>query len=255
MAGSRKIALITGGNRGLGRAAALAVARTGVDVVLTYRSNAEEAGAVVDAIAGAGGQAIAIRLDTTEFEHFAGFRDELARVLEERWQRDRFDFLINNAGVAATTPLGATRKEDIDLLVDVHFTGVYLLTQELAPMLADGGRVINLSSGLARFVSRGGWSVYAAMKAAVEVLTRYWASELGDRGITVNTIAPGPIGTDFGGGAVRDDPGLRQAMSGQAALGRVGEPDDIGEAIALMLADGFGWVTAQRIEASGGTRI
>lgn len=255
MVGTQRIAVITGGNRGLGHASALAIARAGIDVIITYRSNGDEAARVVDSITALGRAALALQLDTTRFDDLPRFGDELARALRDRWQRDDFDYLINNAGIAATTSLGTTEKAEIDSLVDVHFTGVYLLTQALTPMIADGGRVVNLSSGLARFVSPGGWSVYAAMKGAVEVLTRYWASELGGRGITVNTIAPGPIATDFGGGMVRDNAGLRQLLSDQAALGRVGEPDDIGEAIALMLADGFGWVTAQRIEASGGSKI
>ena len=246
-----KIALITGGNRGLGRASALALAGTGTDVVLTYRSNADEASAVVEEIQAQGRQAVALQLDTTQFSTFDAFADAVRGVLKETWQRDTFDYLVNNAGIGATTPLGETAPEAIDALVDVHFKGVFLLTQALVPLLADGGRILNTSSGLARFTGPG-YSVYGAMKGAIEVLTRYWAQELGRRGITVNVVAPGPVATDFGGGYLRDNDEVRTAMGARAALGRIGEAEDIGELIAALLVDGTHWVTGQRIEASGG---
>ena len=249
-----KIALITGGNRGLGRASALALAAGGTDVVLTYRSNPDEAAAVVDEIRARDRRAVALQLDTTRFTTFDAFVTELRGALEETWQRDTVDFLVNNAGVSATTPLGDTAPETIDTLVDVHFKGVFLLTQALVPLLADGGRILNTSSGLARFTGPG-YSVYGAMKGAVEVLTRYWAQELGPRGITVNVVAPGPVATDFGGGYLRDDDEVRKAMGARAALGRVGEPEDIGALIAALLVEGTRWMTGQRIEASGGTLL
>lgn len=249
-----KIALITGGNRGLGRASALALAAAGTDVVLTYRSNPDEAAAVVDEISARGRTAVALPLDTTQFATVDAFADAVRSALKETWQRDTFDFLVNNAGVAAVTPLGDTAPETIDTLVDVHFKGVFLLTQALVPLLADGGRILNTSTGLARFTGPG-YSVYGSVKGAVEVLTRYWAQELGPRGITVNVVAPGPVATDFGGGHLRDDAAVREAMGARAALGRIGEADDIGALVAALLVDGTHWVTGQRIEASGGTLL
>jgi NAD(P)-dependent dehydrogenase (short-subunit alcohol dehydrogenase family) len=249
-----KIALITGGNRGLGRASALALAGAGTDVVLTYRTNQDEAAAVVDEIEARGGRAVALQLDTTDFASFDALADSLRGVLKETWQRDTFDHLVNNAGIAATTPLGQTAPETLDTLFAVHVKGVFLLTQALVPLLADGGRILNTSTGLARFTGPG-YSAYGAMKGAVEVLTRYWAQELGPRGITVNVVAPGPTATDFGGGYLRDDPQVREAMGARAALGRIGEPDDIGALVAALLVDGTHWMTGQRIEASGGTLL
>lgn len=248
------VALITGGNRGLGRATALALAEAGTDVILTYRSNRDEAAAVVDAVAALGRTAVAVELDTTDFPAFPAFADSVRDALRTTWDREDFDFLVNNAGSAALTPVGETQVEAFDLMVDVHFKGVFFLTQTLLPLIVDGGRVVNLSTGLTRFVGEG-WSVYAAVKSAVETYTTYLAKELGPRGITVNVVAPGPIGTDFGGGALRDDEGLRAVLAGQAALGRVGAPEDIGGVIASMLAPGTGWITAQRVEASGGSRL
>ncbi|MFF3562541.1 SDR family NAD(P)-dependent oxidoreductase [Streptomyces sp. NPDC002574] len=248
------IAVITGGNRGLGRATALALGEAGTDVVLTYRSNEKEAAEVVEALTGMGRKAAALPLDTTVFEDFPGFARTLGETLRATWGRESFDFLVNNAGVAALTPLGATGAEAFDLLVDVHFKGVFFLTQELLPLLADGGRIVNTSTGLTRFVGEG-WSVYAAVKSAVETYTRYLAVELGPRRISVNAVAPGPIATDFGGGVLRDDEELRTVMAAHAALGRIGEPQDIGPVVAALLAPGTGWLTGQRVEASGGTRL
>lgn len=249
-----KIALITGGNRGLGRASALALASAGTDVVLTYRSNRDEAAAVVDEIEVRGRKAVALQLDTTAFATFDTFVDALHTAVKETWQRDTLDHLVNNAGIAANTPLGDTAPETIDALFDVHFKGVYLLTQAVVPLLADGGRILNTSTGLTRFTGPG-YSVYGSVKGAVEVLTRYWAQELGPRGITVNVVAPGPVATDFGGGYLRDDGQARDAMGARAALGRIGEPDDIGALVAALLVDGTRWMTGQRIEASGGTLL
>lgn len=254
MATDSKIAIITGANRGLGRSAALKLAQGGVDVIITYRSHAAEATAVVEGITAMGRKAVALQLDTGKVGTFEKFGADVRAALAEHWQRDAFDFLVNNAGLAVAAPIAEMTVDGFDELMDVHFKGVYFLTQKLLPLLADGGRIINLSSGLTRFVGAQ-YSAYASMKGAVEVFTRYLAAELGPRGITANVVAPGPTGTDFGGGAMRDDEQVRAALSGMAALGRVGEPDDIGGVVASLLTDGTGWITAQRIEASGGARL
>ncbi|MFC8828750.1 SDR family NAD(P)-dependent oxidoreductase [Streptomyces sp. NPDC057137] len=250
----RTVALITGGNRGLGRATALALAEAGTDVILTYRSGKDEAASVVDAVSALGRTAVAVELDTTRFDTFPAFAGSVREALRTTWDRDSFDFLVNNAGAAALTPAGETQAEAFDLMVDVHFKGVFFLTQTLLPLIADGGRVVNLSTGLTRFVGEG-MSVYAAAKGAVEIWTKYLAQELGPRGISVNAVAPGPIANDFGGGMVRDNNEVRAALAGQTALGRVGESEDIGGVIASLLSPGTGWITAQRIEASGGSRL
>lgn len=248
------IALITGGNRGLGRSAALHLAAAGTDVLITYRSNADEAQAVVREIEAAGRKAVALRLDTTKPETFAEFAGAVTKTLDETWGRTTFDVLLNNAGVAGQTPIGETELGTVEDLVAVHFTGVVMLTQALLPLLADGGKILNTSTGLARFTGMSGYSVYAAMKGAVEVYTRYLAKELGQRQITANTIAPGPIATDFGGGYLRSDEG-RAAMGANAALGRVGEPEDIGAAVVALVSKDLAFMTGQRIEVSGGTLL
>jgi NAD(P)-dependent dehydrogenase (short-subunit alcohol dehydrogenase family) len=248
------IALVTGGGRGLGRATALALAEAGTDLVITYRTSKDEAAALVEEAAALGSRAVALRLDTTEFGSFPAFAGAVRDALRAEWGRTTFDFLVNNAGIGLITPVGSTSVADFDLLVNVHFKGVLFLTEELLPLIADGGRIINLSTGLTRFVGPG-YAVYAAVKSAVETWTRYLAAELGGRGITVNTVAPGPVGTDFGGGALRDNAGVREVLAGQTALGRVGEPGDIGPVIAALLAPGTGWINAQRVEASGGSRL
>lgn len=250
-----RIALVTGGNRGLGRASALALAADGTDVVLTYRSHADEAQDVVAQVEALGRRAAALRLDTGDLADLDGFAGRLATVLEDVWGRDTLDVLVNNAGHARPAELGATTAADLQDLFDVHVRGVYLLTQSLVPLLADGGRVVNVSSGLARFVRPGGLGAYAAMKSAVETLTRYWALDLGPRGITVNVVAPGAVATDFSGGLVRDTPGMREALGVTAALGRVGEPEDLGPVVAAVASPALGWVTGQRIEASGGMSL
>ncbi|MFD0313158.1 SDR family NAD(P)-dependent oxidoreductase [Streptomyces flavalbus] len=257
----KKIALVTGGNRGLGRSVVEALAADGVDVVLTYRSHEDEAKQVVDAVADLGGRAEAIRLDVSETAAYAPFTDILRETLRAGWGRDSFDILVNNAGISGHTVLGGTDEETIDLLFAVHYKGVYLLTQALAtapegtaPLLADGGRIVNVSSGLARFVTMP-YAVYGSMKGAVEVLTRYWALELGKRGISVNTIAPGPVATDFADGYLRASEEAQRHMTGLTALGRIAQADDIGPAVAALVRDGTAWITGQRIEASGGFRL
>jgi NAD(P)-dependent dehydrogenase (short-subunit alcohol dehydrogenase family) len=249
-----KIALVTGANRGLGRSTALHLAEDGVDLVLTYRSNADEAQEVVDAVTKLGRTAVALRLDVGALDTHERFATELSAALADRWGRDTFDHLVNNAGIGTYAPIDRTTVEQFDELLDVHFRGPFFLTQRLLPLIVDGGRIINLSTGLARF-TKPGYAAYASMKGAVEVFTRYLAQELGPRGITVNTLAPGAIATDFGGGAVRDNAALQEALASEIALGRVGVPNDIGGVVATLLSDRTGFINGQRIEVSGGTLL
>ena len=249
-----KIALVTGASRGLGRSTALAIARHGGDVVLTYQSRAEDAQAVAAEIVAMGRKAVALQLDTGVAAGFAPFAGKLRAALRETWGRDTFDHLVNNAGHGTYATIEQTTEAQFDELVDVHFKGVFFLTQALLPLLADGGRIVNLSSGLTR-TSFPGYAAYAAVKGAVEVLTRYMAKELGGRGIAVNTVAPGAIETDFGGGGVRDNPEVNKLFADMTALGRAGLPDDIGPMVAGLLSEDNRWVNAQRIEVSGGQGI
>lgn len=249
-----KIALITGANRGLGRNVALAIAQQGGDVIVAYRGNAEQAGAVVAEIRALGRKAVALQLDMAQTASFPAFADALRAQLAEVWGRGTFDRLINNAGHGEFAAVTDTTEAQFDGLFNVHVKGVFFLVQALLPLLADGGRIVNFSSGLTR-VSYPGFSAYAAAKAAVEMLSVYMARELGGRGITVNTVAPGAIETDFGGGLVRDNAGVNAQFAAMTALGRVGVPDDIGPMIASLLRGDNRWVTAQRIEVSGGQTI
>jgi NAD(P)-dependent dehydrogenase (short-subunit alcohol dehydrogenase family) len=249
-----KISLVTGASRGLGRNAAISIARHGGDVVLTYQSRADEAQSAVAEIQALGRKAIALQLDTGNVASFSAFAERLRPILRETFQRDTFDHLVNNAGHGEWALIGETSEAQFDGLVNVHFKGVFFLTQALLPLIADGGRIVNLSSGLTR-MTLPGYAAYAAVKGAIEVLTRYMAKELGSRGIAVNTVAPGAIETDFGGGAVRDNPAINKHLAEATALGRVGLPDDIGPMIASLLSDDNRWVNAQRIEVSGGQGI
>ncbi len=246
-----KIALVTGGSRGLGRNTALHLAKAGVDVILTYQRQRDEADKAVDEIEKLGRKAAALQLDTGDAKSFAAFAEQVKEVLAAKWQRDRFDILINNAGQGVHASFAETTEEQFDQLMSTHVKGVYFLTQRLLPLLVDGGRIVNLSTGLTRFATPG-FSAYAAMKGAVEVMTRYMAKELGARGIAVNVVAPGAIETDFGGGVVRDNADMNRFIASQTALGRVGQPDDIGGVIASLVSDDNRWINAQRIEASGG---
>ena len=248
---SPSIALVTGGSRGLGKSTALHLARQGHDVILTYRSQQAEANAVVAQIEAMGRKAVALALNVSDSSSFAGFAAQVREVLLGQWGRTTFNVLVNNAGTGTHASLMDTTEAQFDELVNVHFKGVFFLTQKLLPAMADGGRIVNLSSGLTRFALPG-YAAYAAMKGAVEVMTRYMAKELGARGIAVNTVAPGAIATDFGGGAVRDTPQLNAFVASQTALGRVGEADDIGAMVASLVAPDNRWVNAQRIEVSGG---
>ncbi|ORM51350.1 short-chain dehydrogenase [Pantoea conspicua] len=251
---NQKIALITGANRGLGRNGALKLAARGTDIILTYRSHADEAQSVVKEIEALGARAVALALDVGETGQFDAFVAQVRQVLQQHWQCERFDYLVNNAGHGHYKPFTDTTEQEFDALVNVHFKGPYFLTQKLLPLINDGGRILNISSGLTRLVYPGS-STYAAMKGAMEVLTRYQAKELGARRIRVNILAPGAIETDFGGGRVRDTKEINDQIAGLTALGRVGLPDDIGDAISAILSEETGWITAQRIEASGGQAI
>lgn len=249
-----KIAIITGASRGLGRNTALNIARKGNDVIITYQRREQDAQAVVAEIEAMGRRAVALKLDTGNVAGFAAFIEQLQAALRDTWQRDTFDHLVNNAGHGEMALIAETTEAQFDALVNVHFKGVFFLTQALLPLIEDGGRIINLSSGLTR-ISAAGWGAYAAVKGAIEVLSIYLAKELGTRGITVNTVAPGAIETDFFGGAVRDTPDFNTFFAGMTALGRVGLPDDIGPMIASLLSDDNRWITGQRIEVSGGQSI
>jgi len=244
------IALIIGGSRGLGKSMALHLADRGTDLIITYRSRGDEARKVVAAIEAKGHRAIALQLEVGDSKSFGAFAESTASALGT-WGKSRFDFLFNNAGSALHAPFADTTEEQFDEVFRVHLKAAFFLTQRLLPLIADGGRIVNITSGLTRF-SFPGSSAYAVMKGGLEVLTRYLAKELGPRGISVNTLAPGAIATDFGGGRVRDDANLNRMIASQTALGRVGQADDIGGAVALLLAPESRWINGQRIEASGG---
>lgn len=245
------IALVTGASRGLGKNTALALAARGSDLILTYRSGADEAQQVVQQVEALGRRAVALQLDVARSADFPAFADAVKATLARVWQRDSFDHLVNNAGIGIHVPFMETSEDQFDTLMNTHLKGTFFLTQKLLPLLADGGRIVNISSGLARFTLPG-HAAYAAMKGGIEVLSRYMAKELGARGIAVNVVAPGAIETDFGGGVVRDNAQMNAGIAAQTALGRVGLPDDIGGAIASLLDPGNRWITGQRIEVSGG---
>ncbi|MEP8732104.1 SDR family oxidoreductase [Enterobacter hormaechei] len=248
---SERIALVTGGSRGLGKNAVLKLAAEGTGIILTWNDSQQEAQEVVREIEGKGGKAAALQLNVGDTASFSRFAQKVKDTLKHVWQRDTFDYLVNNAGTGLYAPYTETTEAQFDDAMNIHFKGPFFLTQQLLPLIKDGGRILNVSSGLARFTQPGS-GTYAAMKGAMEVLTRYQAKELGARGISVNIIAPGAIETDFGGGRVRDNAELNQLLASQTALGRVGLPDDIGDAIAALLSDKLGWMNAQRIEVSGG---
>jgi NAD(P)-dependent dehydrogenase (short-subunit alcohol dehydrogenase family) len=250
---SNKIAIVTGGSRGLGRSTVLSLARRGVGSIFTYHANRAEAEKVVGLVAEAGRKAVALQLDTGDVRAFDPFVQRVRQALAELGA-DRFDYLVNNAGTSLHKAFDQTTEEELDRLYNVHFKGVFFLTQKLLPLLGDGGRIVNISSGLARFTNPGS-SAYGSMKGAVEVLTRYLAKELGPRGIAVNTVAPGAIATDFSGGMVRDNPEVNRRVAEMTALGRAGQPDDIGPMIAALLSDDNRWINGQRIEVSGGMAL
>ena len=248
---TQPIAIVTGGSRGLGRNAALKLAERDIGTILTYHSSAGEAQQVVREIEQKGGKATALQLNVGEMKSFGIFVEDVRKQLQLLWQRETFDYLLNNAGIGSNASFAQTSEALFDEMVDIHFKGPFFLTQRLLPLMEDGGRILNVSSGLTRFCQPGR-ALYASVKGAIEVLTRYQAKELGARGISVNVIAPGAIATDFSGGVVRDNPQVHQLIASNTALGRVGQPDDIGDAIAALLSDKLAWMNAQRVEVSGG---
>jgi NAD(P)-dependent dehydrogenase (short-subunit alcohol dehydrogenase family) len=248
-----RIAIVTGGSRGLGRNTVLALAQRGVDTIFTYRSNRADADEVAAAARQMGRKATALQLDTGKSAGFDVFAGAVRQALADQGT-DRFDYLVNNAGTSLHKAFHETTEQELDDIYNIHFKGVFFLTQKLLPVIRDGGRIVNISSGLTRF-SMPGLGAYASMKGAIEVLTRYLAKELGARGIAVNTVAPGAIATDFSGGMVCDNPEVNKRVADMTALGRVGLPDDIGPMIAALLAEDNRWVNAQRIEVSGGMAI
>ncbi|MCX2868639.1 SDR family oxidoreductase [Kluyvera cryocrescens] len=248
---TQRIALVTGGSRGLGKNAVLKLAAAGTDIIFTYNSQREAALQVVAEIEQMGAKAVALQLNVSDVASFSEFAQQVKAQLHQVWRRESFDYLVNNAGVGLYAAFAETSEALFDELMNIHFKGPFFLTQQLLPLLADGGRILNVSTGLARFALPG-YAAYASMKGAMEVLTRYQAKELGARGISVNSIAPGAIETDFGGGHLRDNADLNRYVASQTALGRTGLPDDIGDAIAALLSDNLRWMNAQRIEVSGG---
>jgi NAD(P)-dependent dehydrogenase (short-subunit alcohol dehydrogenase family) len=243
-----KIALLTGGSRGLGKDMALKLAHQGIDVILTYHSQQAEAAAVVAAVEALGRRAVALPLNAADLSTFEAFFTQVATVLADTFSTDRFDFLINNAGTSLTAPIAETTEVQFDEMLSIHFKGVYFLTQKALPLLRDGGRIVNISSATTRS-SFAGVSAYASMKGAVEVFTRYLALELGSRGIAANVVAPGAV---FGGGTMTDSPEIRAWVAQMTALGRVAEPDDIGGIVAFLCTDAARWLNGQRLEATGG---
>ncbi|MBC1185660.1 MULTISPECIES: SDR family NAD(P)-dependent oxidoreductase [Kluyvera] len=248
---TQRIALVTGGSRGLGKNAVLKLAAQGTDIIFTYNSQRDAALEVVAEIEQKGAKAVALQLNVSDVASFAAFTQQVKEALNQVWGRETFDYLVNNAGIGLYASFAETSETLFDELMNIHFKGPFFLTQSLLSLMENGGRILNVSTGLARFALPG-YAAYASMKGAMEVLTRYQAKELGARGISVNSIAPGAIETDFGGGRVRDNDDLNKYVASQTALGRVGLPDDIGDAIAALLSDNLRWMTAQRIEVSGG---
>ncbi|GAA4741988.1 SDR family NAD(P)-dependent oxidoreductase [Flavisolibacter ginsenosidimutans] len=246
-----RIALVTGGSRGLGRDMALSLARKGLDIILTYRSKKEEADEVVKQIEALGRKALSLPLDMNAFSSLEAFVKALIIELKTVWQTEAFDYLVNNAGMGATVPFEKVTETLFDEFLNVHFKSVYFLTQKLLPHLKEGGGIVNISSGTTRFANPG-YSVYASMKGAIEVLTKYWAKELGPKGIRANVVAPGPVETDFNNAAIRSNPQMKERLAGLSPLGRVGTAEDIGSVVAFLCTDEAKWINGQRIEVSGG---
>lgn len=251
---ANKIAIITGGSRGLGKDMALRLAEKGTDIILTYHTQVDAANEVISHVQSMGRKAAALQLNVEEFKAIRPFIDTAKEILQAKWETDKFDYLVNNAGIGATLPFEEVTEEDFDRFNNVHFKSVYFLTQGLLPLINNNGRIINISSATTRYCVPG-YSVYASMKGAIETLTRYLAKEVGARGITVNVVAPGPIETDFNNAAIRNNPDRKAFMANMTALGRVGAADDIGGIIAMLCSKDAGWITAQRIEASGGVAL
>lgn len=249
-----KIAVVTGGSRGLGRDMAISIAKKNIDVILTYNSNKESAEEVVVEIEKSGQKAYAIKFDVSDLKSYDNFISEIKTVLKTKWNSDKFDFLINNAGVGATIPIAQVTEEEFDNLMNIHFKGVYFLTQKSLPMMNDNGGVVFISSGTTRFCVPG-YSVYSSLKGAVEVFTKYVAKEYGNRGIRSNIVAPGPVETDFNNAAIRNNPKMQDFLTAQTPLGRVAKADDIGSVVAFLCTEDSKWVNGQRIEVSGGINL
>ncbi|MDN3656355.1 SDR family oxidoreductase [Ferruginibacter paludis] len=254
MSATTKIALVTGGSRGLGKDMAISIARKGIDVILTYRSNQAEAEEVVKAIEGMGQQAVVLQLDMSDFNSLDAFVQQVSATLQSVWSTGSFDFLVNNAGMGATVPFEKVTEELFTDFLNVHYKGIYFLTQKLVPNINPGGRIINISSGTTRFANPG-YSLYASMKGAIETFTKYLAKELGAKGIGANVVAPGPVETDFNNAAIRSNPQMKGFLSSLSPLGRVGAADDIGSVVAFLCTDDARWINGQRIEVSGGINV
>lgn len=249
-----KIILVTGGSRGLGKDMAISIARKGMDVIITHRNNQALADETVNAVKALGQNAAAVHLNLSDFSSLDGFVKDIAVILKEKFDAEKLDGLVNNAGMGATVPFAQVTEETFNDFLNVHFKGVYFLTQKLLPYMNDGSSIINISTGTTRF-SNPGYSVYASMKGAVEVLTKYMAKELGSRGITANVVAPGPVETDFNNAAIRSNPNLKTMLSNMSPLGRVGEAADIGSVVAFLCTEEAKWINGQRIEVSGGINV
>ncbi len=254
MANTNGIVLVTGGSRGLGKNMAISIAKKGLDVIITYNTKKEEAEAVVNEIKESGRKAAALQLNVEHPDTFDGFIDELKKVLQNTFDSDTIHYIVNNAGIGINVAFAETSEQQFDQLMNIHLKAPFFLTQKVLPFMADGGGIINISSGLARFCFPG-YSLYGTMKGAIETLTRYQAKELGSRGIRSNVVAPGAIETDFGGGAVRDNKEFNKQVASITALGRAGLPEDIGGVVAFLCTEDARWITAQRIEVSGGTLL
>lgn len=249
-----KIALVTGGSRGIGRNSAISLSKKGIDVIITYNNQKEKADEVVKEIEANGVKAFALQLDVSNVSTFDSFMSKLSDVLKDKWNQEHFNFLINNAGISNHTPIIEVTEEEFDKIVNVHFKGVFFLTQKLVPLIADKGEIVNTSTALTRIAAPGS-GLYAAAKGAIEVFTRYLAKELGTRGIRANTIAPGAVNTEFSGDTYIKNPGLKDIIGANTALGRIGEASDLGGVVASLCTDEMGWVNGQRIEASGGMSL
>ena len=252
--GTNKIALVTGGSRGLGKNMAVRLADYGNDVIITYHTQKEAADAVVSEIEAKGKKAAALQYDSSDFKSLDSFLKQVVQTLQNKWNANKFDFLINNAGVGATIPFANVTESDFDRLMNIHFKSVYFLTQKSLPVMNDNGRVINISTGTTRF-SNPGYSVYASMKGAIEIFTKYLAKEIGARGITANVVAPGPIETDFNNAFIRNNPDRKTIIASLTALGRVGQAEDIGGIVAFLCSEDARWINGQRIEVSGGINL